>query len=106
MINKPSHNDLPNIQGGEQAYRYHLVQDHYNQITAGSYQYSSVMSNYLGTTHLTSYNHDNIFSTPEKEATLNSISTGLLAGGLLSVNPDDETNTTFNLTAGIGNSQR
>jgi hypothetical protein len=46
LINKPEHNQLDNIQGGQAAERYHLDVAQYNNITAGSYQYSSLMSNY------------------------------------------------------------
>jgi hypothetical protein len=43
LINKPDHNDLSNIQGGQVAERYHLDVDKYNNITAGSYQFSSAV---------------------------------------------------------------
>jgi hypothetical protein len=46
-----NHNDLDNIQGGNANERYHLVVADYNNITAGSFQYTSAMSNYANTSH-------------------------------------------------------
>jgi hypothetical protein len=46
-----NHNDLDNIQGGNANERYHLVVADYNNITAGSFQYTLAMSNYANTSH-------------------------------------------------------
>jgi|WetSurMetagenome_2_1015567.scaffolds.fasta_scaffold02468_5 hypothetical protein len=80
LINKPDHNDLANEQGGQAAERYHLNVAQYNEITAGSYQYTSLMSNYQPVGH---YLQGASLSGNNTAGVMAAISTGTLylAGG-------------------------
>jgi hypothetical protein len=55
LINKPDHNDLNSIQGGQADERYHLAGGYYSSITGGSYQTTGA---YLTTAAQSVHTHD------------------------------------------------